>query len=244
MNDDFVSSSNQNYQLPNDYQWIRTGKWWLATNIIVTAMADMAAWILFRMIKRPKIVFAEKIRNYHDAGFFVYGNHTQTHLDALMAFHLLPRRFVNIIASPANLGVSIIGRMLPLAGVLPIPSSFHKLREFTQAVNQQARDGHAVFIYPEAHVWPFYTKIRPFSRSAFHYPVDTSLASFCLTTTYQARRWSKKPKIVIYVDGPFYPRQGLDKRQQELDLKQQIVDCMTSRSSLNDIEYIHYKKVK
>lgn len=239
LNQDFVKNNGQDYQLPDDYRW-RSGK---AARIVCTGIADLAAWVLFHVLKHPKIVFAGNLKRY-PSGCFVYGNHTQTQLDAFMAFQLLPGRFVNIVASPANLGTPVIGKFLPSAGILPIPNSLHKLPEFTQAVNQEAQSGHAVFIYPEAHVWPYYTKIRPFSRAAFHYPVATGLASFCLTTTYHARRFSKKPKIITYVDGPFFPQAGLSKKQQEEDLRQQIAACMQQRSRSNDIEYIHYEKVE
>lgn len=241
--DDFISSGNQDYRLPENYKWAHSSKSWSMASILITGIADVVAWIYFHLITRSKLVAAEKIRNYQGQGFFVYGNHTQTQGDALIAFRLLPRRWVNIIATPANLGNPIVGHLLPFAGILPIPATLHQLKKFTRAVDQQAQNGHAVFIYPEAHVWPFYTKIRPFSRSAFHYPVNTGLASFCLTTTYHARRWSKKPKIIVYVDGPFYPRKGLTRKQQEIDLHRQISDCMEKRSQLNDAEYIHYEKV-
>ncbi|MCI6062804.1 hypothetical protein BHL83_09735 [Limosilactobacillus reuteri] len=242
--DDFINSGNQQYQLPKNYRWLHHGKGWFGLRVLITGIADVIAWLYFHFITRSKVIAGEKIKKYQGKGCFVYGNHTQTQGDALIAFHLLPHRFVNIIATPANLGNFIVGRLLPFAGILPIPTNFHQLNKFTQAVNKQAQSGHAVFIYPEAHVWPFYTKIRPFSRSAFHYPVDTGLASFCITTTYHTRRWSSKPQIVIYVDGPFYPRDGLTKRQQQLDLSRQIAACMKKRAKLNDMEYIHYEKVK
>ncbi|MFD0898318.1 lysophospholipid acyltransferase family protein [Loigolactobacillus binensis] len=241
--DDFISSGNQNYQLPSDYQWLHKGKLGTMVSLIITGIADIISWFLFRIIMRPKLVSAEKIKDHQDGGFFVYGNHTQAQSDALIAFHLLPRHLINIIATPANLGNLIVGKLLPFAGILPIPATFRQLIDFTKVVKQQALSGHAVFIYPEAHVWPFYTKIRPFSAASFHYPVDTGLASFCLTTTYHSRSWSKNPRIIIYVEGPFYPNADLTTKQQAADLRQQIYDCMKKRASLNDVEYIHYKKV-
>ncbi len=45
-------------------------------------------------------------------------------------------------------------------------------------------------IFPEAHVWPYYTGIRPFGEAAFHYPVATGKPVYTMTVTYQRRRWS------------------------------------------------------
>lgn len=100
-NDDFVSSGNQHYQLPSDYQWMHKGIIGFLISFIVTGITDIVSWFLFRIVMRPKLVSAEKIRNYRSGGFFVYGNHTQTQSDALIAFHLLPRRLINIIAAPS-----------------------------------------------------------------------------------------------------------------------------------------------
>lgn len=70
-------------------------------------------------------------------------------------------------------------------------------------------------IYPEAHIWPFYTGIRPFPDTSFRYPVQQKLPVFCLTNTYQRRGKSHIPQIVTYLDGPFYPDAELPAKLQK-----------------------------
>ncbi len=56
-----------------------------------------------------------------------------------------------------------------MLGALPVPDSISEYKKFSKAYKKRISDGHPVVIYPEAHVWPYYTGIRPFERrpSAF-----------------------------------------------------------------------------
>jgi len=103
-------------------------------------------------------------------------------------------------------------------------------------------EGHPVVIYPEAHIWPYYTSIRPFKSTSFRYPARFQEPSFCFTTTYQKNGNKKKPKIVIYVDGPFYPNSDLNLKEQQEDLRNRIYECMLERSKNSNFEMIEYKK--
>ena len=97
-------------------------------------------------------------------------------------------------------------------------------------------------IYPEAHIWPFYTKIRPFADSSFRYPIQYGCPVFCFTNTYQKRRFSKTPRIVTYVDGPFFPNENLDRKEKQADLRNRVYEAMCERSKMNNVELIKYVK--
>ncbi|MDD6290727.1 MAG: hypothetical protein PUA77_02895, partial [Lachnospiraceae bacterium] len=63
---------------------------------------------------------------------------------------------------------------------------------------------------------------------------------FCFTNTYQKRRFGKKPRIVTYVDGPFYADKGLSGKEQKEKLRNQVYEAMCRRSKENTVEMIHY----
>ena len=62
-----------------------------------------------------------------------------------------------------------------------------------------------------------------------------------MTTTYQKRKWGKKPKITIYVDGPFYAEEGLSKKQQREKLRDTVYGVMKDRSQNSNYDYMIYK---
>ena len=58
-------------------------------------------------------------------------------------------RRVFTLASPANLSVPILGRIVPYGGGLLVPSKLHQLRPFAQAIRRVIKQRHVVMIYPE-----------------------------------------------------------------------------------------------
>lgn len=110
------------------------------------------------------------------------------------------------------------------------------------AIERRIDHHHPIVVYPEAHIWPYYTKIRPFKSTSFRYPIKYDVPAYCFTTTYQKRKFSKKPKITVYVDGPFYPKQDLHGKEQEIELRNQVYNCMVERSKNSTYEYYKYYK--
>jgi hypothetical protein len=103
-------------------------------------------------------------------------------------------------------------------------------------------EGAAIVIYPEAHIWPYYTGIRPFPDTSFAYPVKLGTPVFCFTNTYRKLRFSKKPQIVTYVDGPFFPDLSMSARDARKKLRCEVYEKMRERSRLSDFKLIEYIK--
>ena len=123
-----------------------------------------------------------------------------------------------------------------MMGALPIPDDIHGLAKLKKAIEYRSKKGNPIVIYPEAHLWPYYTKIREFSNVSFHYPVELDTTVYSMTTTY------KKKGIDVYIDGPFYMNKDLSKKDNIELFKIQVSNKLKSRSKLNEVEHITYKK--
>ena len=99
-------------------------------------------------------------------------------------------------------------------------------------------------IYPEAHIWPFYTKIRNFPDSSFKYPVEYGTPVFCFTNVYKKRKFFKTPQMVTYIDGPFFADSSLSPRENRSFLRNMVFKAMCERSKLNEVEMIKYLKME
>lgn len=87
------------------------------------------------------------------------------------------------------------------------------------------------------------TIIRNFKYQSFRYPSSLNKPIFVLTNCYQKRKWSKKPKILIYVDGPFYPDNTLSELETAKKLRDITYNVMTERAEkYSTYEYIKYIK--
>ncbi|MCD7807245.1 MAG: 1-acyl-sn-glycerol-3-phosphate acyltransferase [Lachnospiraceae bacterium] len=239
--DDFVESPDQNFALTDHYVWIRTGLTARIARSLLYAVGCLFGWIYGKLVLRLRIIREVDLKKFSDTGAVVYGNHTQPVGDVFIpALVCAPKRCYTV-ASPANLGIPVIGSLLPWMGALPVPDNRKKMKEFLSAVQQRLQEKNCVIVYPEQHVWPYCTFIRPFSATAFDYAVRNKVPAFCMTTTYQRRRFSKKPGITVYLDGPFYAEESLSFKEQKEMLRNQVYSCMCKRSEQNTCRYIEYR---
>ena len=182
------------------------------------------------------------LKKFKGKGYFVFANHTNKTSDVLSPHTIsFPTKTYVVVASE-NMNIPILGNATKMLGALPLPSTLDGMRNFMNSMEKRLVEGHPVLIYPEAHIWPYYTGVRPYKSTAFRYPVKFQDPSFCYTTTYQKNGNKKKPKIVIYIDGPFYPNKALDLKAQQEDLRDRIYNCMLERSKNSDFEMIKYVK--
>ncbi|KRM72118.1 lysophospholipid acyltransferase family protein [Lacticaseibacillus brantae] len=240
LTDDIVITKHQDYQLPPDYRYQRSATFNAASHLL-QSLVKCAATPICRWIFHTKIENKSVLAPFRGQGMYIYGNHTSPVGDVFVPFWLTKRP--RVLIAPVNLKLPIIGSLLPLGGVIPIPGNLHQYRPFLKAVTGTITNQQALFIYPEAHVWPYATTIRPFATGAFRYPIETPAPVFCMTTTYQHSRWHRRPRATIYVDGPFYPDESLPPKARQRALQTTIHDCMVQRSQNNTYEYIHYQQI-
>lgn len=241
--DDVVVNSNQDYEITENYVYIHHNPFYRLASGIVYVLAAVIGFFYVHLWLRMSIRNRNVLKESGKNGYFLYSNHTQPIGDVILpGFVVGTSKRMYTVVSQANLGIKGIGKVLPLLGALPIPEKLHQMGSFQSAVETRAKEGHVIAIFPEAHVWPYYTKIRPFSVTSFHFPVDCDLPVYSMTVTYQKAKWGKKPQCIIYVDGPFRADKTWTKKEQRRWLHDQVYQAMLERSKNSNIEYIHYEK--
>ena len=239
-NDDFYGSSG--YKLKSGYKWIRTGFFYRAFSAAVYSLALLFSVFCCRLFLHVRIVGAKKLRR-EKRGFFLYGNHTQPVGDVFTpALCCFPKRIYTVVGAD-NLGIPVIGKLLPALGALPVAHTLSGTREFERAVRYRIERKRPVVIYPEAHVWEYYSGIRPFSDAAFRLPAKLGTPVYSFTVTYKKRGKSgkRRPAAIVYADGPFAaPGDGI--RERAKSLRDGVYAAKRSNSEKSDCEYIKYVK--
>ena len=242
--EDFIKSKNQSFQLPENYFWTHKSVLYRGASGIIYLLGMIFAFFYCLLGLHVKVKNRAVFQQCAKTGFFLYGNHTQPVGDAFIPILVLaPRRGYGVV-SPANLGIPVLGAILPALGALPVPESFCGMKKLNEAIRQRIQEKSWVVLYPEAHVWPWYTGIRPFPPVSFGFPVECGVPSFCMTTTYQKRKHGKKPGITVYLDGPFYPDASLSGKEQKNKLRDEVYRCMVWRSEKSTFQYILYEEEK
>ena len=244
LNDEFSKSSIEPRIIDENYKYVHKNPLWNLCSFVLQNILSVPIKIFYAKIKFIiKYIGKEKIKPYRNEGYFIYGNHTQPFADTFIpSIPMYPKRNF-LIVNPVNISLKGTGTLVEMLGAMPIPSNKSAMKNFLEAIKQKTNKGYAITIYPEAHIWPYYTKIRPFKDVSFKYPIQLKKPAFCITNTYQSYgKNNKKIKIVSYIDGPFYPNKGLTLKEQQKELRNKIYNCMDERSKNSNIEHIKYIK--
>jgi len=232
-------------RLPEGYEFI-------PKNLFVR----MYSAVLFRVFKlfgqyyergywQAKFYGREKLKQAKGKGYVIYANHTNPFHDVFGPALAADRRIFTII-SPVNLKIPGIGKVLPYIGGLPLGKTVEEKKAFNDAVDERLRQKKCLVIYPEAHVWPYATKIRKFPAGdkSFKYAVRNNLPIFTMTTTYHKRKNKKRgelPRMDVYIDGPFWPDLEKSDNENREMLAQKAYDSMVKYSKNNSYEYFQYR---
>ena len=196
---------------------------------------------IFKLTNRIKFYNTHLLKPYKKSGCFIYANHTNQFGDGLCPGLICFPQKTNIIVNPSNVSIPIIGKFNKMWGALPLPDTLEASKNFNKAIKKIATSK-PVLIYPEAHLWPYYTKIRNFPASSFRYPVKLNKPVFTFTTTYHKMKHGKKPKIKIFVDGPFFPNNNLNEKDRQTELRNIVFSKLCERSRLSNYEFVKYTK--
>ncbi len=243
LTDDFSDITRNTFKVGGKYRYLHKNLVWrffafIVYRIIMTPFAFLWCKIKFRY----KTVNRKAYRAVGKNGCFTYANHTLMAGDAFFPSVMSFPKRTDVVVSPDNLAVPITRGFIEMSGAIPVPNEFSGTRNFLNALEKKTLIGRNVQIYPEAHVWPYYTGIRPFTSASFRYPVRFDVPVFASTTTYQKNGNRKTPRVTVFLDGPFYPDRNLPPKEREQDLRDRVYGAMCSHTKENTVEPIRYVK--
>ena len=246
LEDDFANNTNiDTVKIDKNYKYIYKNPLWNIASFIVYRIICLIPAFIYSKIKfRLKIVGREKIKKYikeNKKGFFVYHNHTQEILDTFLPTFIGFPKKAYIIANADNVSIKGLKIANKMMGALPIPEDRESTKKYLEAIQYYIEKGKLISIYPEAHVWPYYTKIRNYKSVSFKYPIKYNVPAFSCTTTYQ--RYKKdKFKTIVYIDGPFYADNELPKKSAQEKLRNDVYNSMKEKAENSNIDVIKYVK--
>ena len=245
VNDDFAVTQNIKKKIIDDkYNYFRQ------KNKLYKFWADTLYFVIVKPITKLIMLFGyhcfihgrRKIKHFRKKGCFIYANHTNYMPDAFTPNHLNWRRNY-IITGPETVNIKGIGVLVDALGAIPLPDTLVAAKNFKKCVTEKINYGDSITIYPEAHIWPYYNSVRPFKRESIKYTIVENCAAYTCTTCYKKRLIGKRPRISVYIDGPFYPDLSLDKEEQINKLYNEIYQAMKNRCD-KESTYEYYKYIK
>ena len=176
-------------------------------------------------------------------GGFIYGNHV-SNFDAFTNQAYVFYKRCNAIGFSDSLANPFLSSIMNACGYFPLPNSIDQYKRFLNSMKELNSKGEHMIIFPEAHIWPYYTKIRPFVDGSFGYPVKFNVPSIPIITVFKKRKFFKKPRRVILIGKYVMPKEDLKPNENKKYVRDEIYKSMCELASKYDQqEYIKYVKV-
>lgn len=246
LTDDFATLNIHTKDVTAAFPFLREGRLWkLGAMFLYYIIAVPVVFVISKVYLGLRFENRKVLRQLKHTGYFLYGNHTRA-LDAFLpALSAFPKK-AYVVANPDAVSLPGLKNLVLMLGVIPIPSQFSAMRQFMKAVSRRCGDGNCVAIFPEAHIWPFCTQIRPFPDTSFRYPIREKVPAVAMVTTYRRRtglfRFFRRPAMTVTFSEPMYPREDLTPKGAQEELRNRVYDFMTEIAAAKEnIAYIEYK---
>lgn len=239
LNDDFAGFERIPLTIDEHYKYQHNFLWKMVSTIVYRVIMTPIAYLYMKIKFRFKVVNKKLLKQCHKEAYFLYGNHTLVPADGYIPSVIAFPKRVMVVVSPENISLKGTKTFMEMIGALPVPNKLSGMRNFADSIHYYVQKKNVITIYPEAHIWPYYTKIRPYKATSFSYPVKEKKPVYALTVTYQKK---KRMRITAYIDGPFFPNEDLPLKEAQQVLRDQVYNVMCERSKNSTYEKIKYIK--
>lgn len=239
--------------LPDGYRYVRTNPFYRAWSwFLYYVVAIPLAFLVLKVGTLYRVKGKKKLRSARKkGGLFLYMNHTAILADVAIPLVSVgfPRR-VRIICNREAVSKPVIRSIVSCLAGLPLPGEdVRQGKDFMDAVEHFIGKGEDILVFPEAHIWPRCTFIRPFAPHAFVYPARMGRPVLAAVTTYKKRKVLRflPPTPVIHLGGPFLPDMSLPLSERTRLLEEEVRSFMEEKAASLDnyesIEYVPMEKI-
>lgn len=227
LHDDFAGTHIETCVVDETYPYAHGPVWRGISHVLYYAVAFPLVWLLHRVV--GGVTFQNrKARKAVKGACFLYGNHTayfDAYTPALLSF---PRR-AEVLAGPDAVSIKGLRTVVQMLGGLPIPNGLSGMKPFMNTLETAYRSGRDIAIFPEAHIWPYYTGVRPFPATSFAYPIKLHAPVFAYFVAYSEPKGLgriRRAKATVYVSAPFYPDDTLPHKEAQQKLRDEVYAFM------------------
>ena len=245
LNDEFSKVKIKPRIIDEHFKYHKSAIWEVFSYFLQNILSLPIKYLYLKIKFHHVFIGKEKIRKYikhNNKGLFIYANHTQEIADTMIpSMAIMPKRNFFIV-NPENISMKGMKHLVEFLGAIPVPGDIKSSKNFLKRIENRISNGYSIYIYPEAHIWPYATMIRNFKSVSFRYPIKYDVPMFTITNTYQNK--NGKVQIVSYIDGPFYGNKEFTLKEAELELCNICYETMKKRALNNNVEVVKYMSKK
>lgn len=247
LNDDFDDVGVRKYVIPKNYQYIRKNPFKIAWGGFLYYCIGKPILALYCFFHGVRVKNRRNLKRLRGKGYFIYANHVAI-ADVVKYMAIVVNRRLETVAYANALSIPVAKHIIKSCGFTPLPSEDDQVNwmKFHEDMKFYIEHKHAILIFPEAHIWPYYTKIRPFVNSSFYYPAVNNAPIVPMVTVWRGKKGSKRPpKQTIVIGKPIFPDPELSLNENKQYLRDACYEQMVRIAEKYDQpEYIKYIKVE
>ncbi len=251
LNDDFMDNGITAAEVTTEFPYERKGFLWRAASFVayyLIAYPLVRLMLLFSGYSFKGRKNVGKIRKASKKGFFLYANHTHW-LDAFVAPAVCFPRKAYVLVSPDTVSIKGLRAVVQMLGAIPVPTERAATVPFVDSIYSHIDCGDPVMIFPEAHIWPYCSFIRPFKPGSFRYAVNRNVPAFGVCTAYTRHKGLlkpiKAPKRIVIVSELFYPDTSLTPPEAKQKLRDEVYEWLDrTAKEYSDYDYVKYVKAE
>ena len=190
LNEDFaVTNGIKRRKVGDNFNYFRENNFFirLISSFLYFIIAKPIVYLILKIVYKIKFVNKKAMKKRGKEGCFIYSNHTNYLPDASISSFLHTGRNYIIVGSQV-VNIKGITNLVQDLGAIPLGDTIKAKINFLKSINMKLKHNASITIYPEAHIWPYYNKIRNFSSSSFRYPIKKQTPVFASTTCYTKRK--------------------------------------------------------
>jgi 1-acyl-sn-glycerol-3-phosphate acyltransferase len=242
LQDDFARTNIKAREIGPDHPYVHKNMLWrLGAFLLYYILAVPLAFLISKVYLGLKFENRQVLRQLRHTGYFLYGNHTHM-LDAFLPILVSFPKRAYVVTSPDAVSLPCLCNVVQMLGALPIPTKFSGMRSFLAAIRCRYAQNASITIFPEAHIWPYYTGIRPFPDTSFRYPVGLGAPVVAMAVTYRKRRLCQRPGTTVTLSEPMYPNSDLRPKEAQAELWERVYQFLvTASENRENVPYIDYQ---
>lgn len=246
LNDDFAGNDLEAKPLPKTFVYERKNIFFKLFSFLFYYTFAVPILLIIQWFSGVKVVGKHHIKKMKVA-YFIYGNHSKW-MDAIIpSSRLTFPRYTYMLSKTDALDIPFVRHLVQALGMFPLPTSYERYSEFFLAMEHHLSKKRPIVIFPEAHIWPFYTDVRPFPNSSFRYPAKYLLPVIPFFTIYRKSRglwwllYRDAPRMTLYIGEPIYPNAKHSLKENTAYLAQETYRYMCHiRDTIPSVKYIDY----
>ena len=164
-----------------------------------------------------KIKDIKNLKSLRRRGAITVANHVHSMDATFVSIGTYPRN-MNFSSIKSNFEIPFVRWIVRILGGFPIPENTAGMMKFTKDIGKALKRGRLIHFYPEAALWPYHKKLRPFKNGAFRFAVQFDAPVLPSVIVFKERKLRKPAARLIILEPVEPPDKSLGSMKKRTEI--------------------------